>query len=584
VYEYYGCFFHGCKKCYPSDKRLRNKDTRKLLSMSWDDTMKRERYLKSKGYKVVSKWACEWKEEKENPEVLLRVQSLEIPSPLNPRDAFFGGRTETFKLCCSQSPMGYEDVTSLYPWVNFNMMYPVGHPTVITHDLKPLKDYFGIIKCTVLPPRDLYLPVLPMHCGPTNKLIFPLCSHCATTFQVDTCFHTEKQRAVTGTWFTEEVKLAEEMGYIVLKTHCVWHFEKKSTSLFQDYVKTFYKKKLLSSKLPYKCEKKILEHMQKIQEKEGITIDKIEDFKPNPGLRQLTKLMLNNLWGRYGMRENMTQTKFVSRFEDLLKIMSDETAEITGIRVVSDSVVQVNYKMKCTEYLPMSTDTNIYVAVATTAWARIRLYQELAQLRERAIYCDTDSVIYQRSANKNENLLTGNFLGDMTDELDADDCIIDFVSGGPKNYAYRTQKGKSVVKVKGFTLDAVNASVFSFGNVKKVIIDGVTAQDDDGDVEERYSSHGKKGRVEICPPKNRKLAAKEERNKFLSEHLKKGDWSSAISGRKGISVYNPTRIFRTRNWKILKKPEQKLYSFCFDKRIILSNYDTVPFGYVGNLG
>lgn len=41
----------------------------------------------------------------------------------------------------------------------------------------------------------------------------------------------------------------------------------------------------------------------------------------------------------------------------------------------------------------------------------------------------------------------------MTDELEGDDHIVEFVSGGPKNYGYQTAAGKVCCKVRGFTLN-----------------------------------------------------------------------------------------------------------------------------------
>jgi hypothetical protein len=46
----------------------------------------------------------------------------------------------------------------------------------------------------------------------------------------------------------------------------------------------------------------------------------------------------------------------------------------------------------------------------------------------------------------------GNYLGDLTDELDGD-YITTFMSGGPKNYAYHTAGGNSETKVCGITLN-----------------------------------------------------------------------------------------------------------------------------------
>jgi hypothetical protein len=57
-------------------------------------------------------------------------------------------------------------------------------------------------------------------------------------------------------------------------------------------------------------------------------------------------------------------------------------------------------------------------------------------------------------------------------------------------------------------------------------------------------------------------------------------YASAIPTDDVISTINKVTIVRTRDWKIEQKIKQKLYSFYFDKRIILSNLDTLPFGYV----
>jgi hypothetical protein len=357
----------------------------------------------------------------------------------------------------------------------------------------------------------------------------------------------------------------------------VWHFAQTSENLFKEYVKTFYKKKLLSSKVPFESEKEVEKYIKNVMEKEKIEIKNISQFQENPGLRQLTKLMLNNLWGRFGMQENLSKCTFITQFEKLVKFLEDDSIEIQGLRVVSGTVVQVIHRAKTSEFLEMSRDTNIFIAIATTAWARMRLYEELDKLKERALYCDTDSVIYKKCDVDSMNLTTGHFLGEMTDELDSGEYIVDFVSGGPKNYGYRTNRGKCVAKIKGFTVgNEVNTAAFSLDNIKKVLINGLMTADDD--------DQGDSLRVKMLNAKKRKVDNLACREAHFEEHMKEASKTSAIWGEKGISVFNPTRILRTRDWKILKKPEQKLYSFYFDKRIVLSNFDTIPFGYIGPIG
>ena len=61
------------------------------------------------------------------------------------------------------------------------------------------------------------------------------------------------------------------------------------------------------------------------------------------------------------------------------------------------------------------------------------------------------------------------FTGELTDELDHKDYIVSFVSGGPKNYAYTTAKGKQTCKIRGFSLNYTNAQLLNFGSVNDMV-------------------------------------------------------------------------------------------------------------------
>ena len=77
-------------------------------------------------------------------------------------------------------------------------------------------------------------------------------------------------------------------------------------------------------------------------------------------------------------------------------------------------------------------------------WARLRLYEALGVLQERVLYYDMDSVNYRWKAGQ-PSIPIGVFLGEMTDELEGD-VIIEFVSGGAKNYGHITRSGKPNAK------------------------------------------------------------------------------------------------------------------------------------------
>ena len=66
-----------------------------------------------------------------------------------------------------------------------------------------------------------------------------------------------------------------------------------------------------------------------------------------------------------------------------------------------------------------------------------------------------------------------NRLGYFKDELGKDNYITEFVSGGPKNYAYLLNNGEKCCKVKGVTLNYVNSEAVNFDNVKYFILDNI---------------------------------------------------------------------------------------------------------------
>ena len=81
--------------------------------------------------------------------------------------------------------------------------------------------------------------------------------------------------------------------------------------------------------------------------------------------------------------------------------------------------------------------TNEVVGSFVTTGARIHLYAYLYKLQERAIYTDTDSVIYIQKDDESPLIECGDKLGSMTNKLQPGECIDEFVSGGTKNDAYR---------------------------------------------------------------------------------------------------------------------------------------------------
>ena len=158
--------------------------------------------------------------------------------------------------------------------------------------------------------------------------------------------------------------------------------------------------------------------------------------------------MLNSFWGKFGEQMNKMKTKQITEPHELIDHLNDTTIEISDVRILSADVIELAYK-KIEEDAVKGSKTNIFIAAFTTCQARLKLYESLEVLGDRVLYYDTDSVIYTWKPGQTEIPL-GDYLGDMTNELDEGDYIVEFVSGGAKNYGYATKHGKSCVKFVAF--------------------------------------------------------------------------------------------------------------------------------------
>ncbi len=491
VYEFLGSYWHGDPNAY--DPSTFNRRMQCPMGVLCDRTLRRQHDIEHAGYKYVGMWESEWDLlVKRDLEVRLFVESGDVAMPLEPRDAFFGGRTNASRLYYKQpddgtSKVHYVDFCSLYPSVNKYGEYPIGHPEIIVDPQNGLDGYFGIAKCTVLPPRDLFHPVLPYR-HPDGKLMFPLCIRCADTYRQTACTHTDDERRWTDTWATIELQHAASRGYRILKVFEVWHFAKTTkysrdepdSGLFANYVNTFIKiKQEASGKPPTVTTPEELEaYIAEFEEREGVCLDS-KNIELNPGLRYVAKLFLNSLWGKFGQRSNLPHTVFVKTLNDLNELMQRRDIEVSDLiefkgPSIDDDICQVQFKMK-TDFADELPSTNIFLAVFTTAHARLKLLCEMEKLDRRVLYYDTDSIVYESKVGDPEPP-TGSFLGELTHELKPGDSIVEFFSAGPKNYGYRTAKGKVVQKHKGITLTAEVLQHLSFDMAKQMVLQHTTAE------------------------------------------------------------------------------------------------------------
>ena len=67
----------------------------------------------------------------------------------------------------------------------------------------------------------------------------------------------------------------------------------------------------------------------------------------------------------------------------------------------------------------------------------------------------------------------GPYLGELTDELKGDH-ITTFISGGPKNYCYHTNKVET--KIRGITLNCSALEKVNFDVIREMVLRGISVQ------------------------------------------------------------------------------------------------------------
>ena len=146
----------------------------------------------------------------------------------------------------------------------------------------------------------------------------------------------------------------------------------------------------------------------------------------------------------------------------------------------------------------------------------------------------TDSVCFLSKPGHPEPP-TGQFLGDLTNQLEDDygpgSFCTEFVSGGPKNYAYRVavqgdlQKIKTVIKVRGITINSSCSDTITFERLKEMVLNNV--------------------------------------------------------GKTDVNI--PSQIARLKGWKIVTRPTSKTWQVCLTKRRRIDTSVTTPYGFTGSL-
>jgi hypothetical protein len=311
------------------------------------------------------------------------------------RHYYFGGRNEVFKtLGATKKKLYYVDFTSLYPYKMYNEYYPVGEMEIIIpeNENKFCNNWFGFVEVE-FKHTNINNKIKPFHPVKHNgKLIFGN----VKTYQ-------------KSIFTTEEIKysIKNKLGY-TYRFKKVYHYKEKS-KLFNGIVGELFKMK------------------SGAEEKE------------NEALRQIAKIIINSLYGFWGINyyqrnqniikcDTIKNKKGLSEEEIKIKVDKNKSNVLMGYltenklinhtELHGHSLYQIEDEIK-------PNGANVGLAFMICAYARTELYKLMRAIEINngvVYYCDTDSVItdlniYEVKEIHDEFIRTDNkLIGELTNE------------------------------------------------------------------------------------------------------------------------------------------------------------------------
>lgn len=170
-------------------------------------------------------------------------------------------------------------------------------------------------------------------------------------------------------------------------------------------------------------------------------------------MNYIAKLLLNSLYGRFGMDDNFMINDIFS-IEDADKFINLNPDNVKNIIELDDYVIVQSQQpeVEDNEY-EVVNNVNIAVASAITAYARFHMSQfknKPNYLADRLFYYDTESIYVNKSLD--DKYISNTELG----KLKLDNIITKGILLAPKVYGLLTEDGKIIIKAKGLTKEVIS--------------------------------------------------------------------------------------------------------------------------------
>ena len=307
--------------------------------------------------------------------------------------AYYGGHVDMYIPSNDNNEMLYSyDVNSLFPSEMKNNKYPINLLAHFKGDITTKPEFVSLYENTE---NVGFYKV---------KLEAPSIEHPIIPRKEINGRSVYQEGDWTGWYYSEELKNASKLGY---KYTILEGYIFSSQNIFGDFVEELSKMKESSNK--------------------------------NSAEYIIAKLLMNSLYGKFGMKPITIEHSFVNKEALDSFIESVGRSNFILALPIGEKYLVSYYTVFTNKYLKI----NIAIAAAVTAYSRIYMSQFKNNPDFKLYYSDTDGMVTDKPLP--DSLVDSKKLGMMKLE----NIYTKFIALGPKTYGARTLEGHEIVKVKG---------------------------------------------------------------------------------------------------------------------------------------
>lgn len=378
------------------------------------------------------------------PECLCSTLTL-TSYPIKPiRDSLYGGQTNPYQHHVKGEIFGLDINSSYADIVASNRLLPIGKDVLnMNPTLQDITRKEGTFSVDILPPRQLFNPILPLFPDETSsRSYYCLCTQCALEQNHERCYHTDEERMFRNYLIPSFVlRKAIQLGYKVIKLNYLYENTNwiPAKQYFGDTVN-----KLNVIKTLGRWSTTEQDHPELVD-----VAERNPHLLNNKAYLSFAKLLLSSIWGSFSQKDRPYDNRIL-QYHEIFPILCSGKYKLVEVLEKDDICLCQFEKL----VLENPKNTNYHMSAYITAYARDKLNEMIELVGPDAmIYCDTDSVYFDRKKVADWDLIQKQIstrLGGWKIEADNVEEISVMAA---KTLSLRFSDGRTLVKCKGATFD-----------------------------------------------------------------------------------------------------------------------------------